>query len=512
MTHPFPERSRKLYQESFDSFKTLHPEEFKGSKKKIKYSRAYGISQTKFSYGFNDNLLKGIYAPWPHEALDNSIYVDNCTTVIPRIYLAAECVDLDPQIVQFIDFRDVKEGKEHSGYRNSSHFAITVDVGRNYRYLIDPFWDKFNPIIKIGKHHMQLGKNGKSSAVRREFREVLEYTPEEFAAMIERLKDPAESLDMLVVGQKIYDSHPVNDKNCEVMVYYDDKKNVLTTRLHMFNYGISDKGLYCNLILGDNGDVTSYDLRFVLGKNAYWTKLGKEKTVARTDFSGVKKVKKLLKDIPKDKGLVEGIKSLEEECQDSLMELVDDLWNDLSESERRAIKPQVLSRTLYEDRDSECRFSKSEHDERIKKLYNRQRKLSKRMWKFSPAVMLHNWKIEKMDKKDGKRLDAKLEKLKKRNSKWINETDTLLRFRYIRGKVYHRRMDMILFAKELEGYSIEDMEEMVEEKDLDYRYGYLAMVSDFIPFALKGRKDLELKTFMDNIKEKVKARRSRDSS
>ena len=69
MTHPFPEKTRRIYTESYDNFRKLHPKEYKGSEKKVKYRRAYAIFRTNKdnSYGFNTNLLTGIYAPWIHE-------------------------------------------------------------------------------------------------------------------------------------------------------------------------------------------------------------------------------------------------------------------------------------------------------------------------------------------------------------------------------------------------------------------------------------------------------------
>ncbi len=513
MTHPFPEKSVELYTRCFDNFKVLHPEEFKKSRKKVKYNSAYGLfkASDEFRYGFNSNLLMGIYAPWPHEAQEYQISVNNCTTIVPQLYLEAEIYGLDPKIFQYIDFREITEGEKEEYYVYTSHFAITVDVGKKDRYFIDPFFNKFGKIAKTGKHHIKI-KQKDGTVIKRQFREALEYTPEEFAAMMERLKDPAESLDMLIAGQRIYkgDDHIVNRTKCEVMVYYDDTKNSLTTRLYFEHYGISDKGIYGTLNLDKEGNVDKTDIRFVLGKNSYWTILGKEKTIARTNFTKIQKIKKLLEDVPDNKRLVKGLKCLDEEKRDSLMVLVDKLWNELSEEEREIVKPQVLSRTLYEDGGKRYHYSKEEHDERIKELYKKEKLLNLEFWKFRNGIYLHGLKVEKLNKKEAKKLNAKRTRINKKINKVVNEINILLDFRHNKIKRYHRRMDMLLFAKDLEGYSVKDMEKIVEDKNLDYRYGYLAMVADFIPYTLKGRKDLELKTFMENIKEKVKARKSRD--
>ena len=509
MTHPFPEKTRRIYTESYDNFRKLHPKEYKGSEKKVKYRRAYAIFRTNEdnSYGFNTNLLTGIYAPWIHERFDHNIGVENCTTIIPGIYLGAECDGLNPKIVQFIDFREVKKGEKPDSYNTGSHFAVIVHVGKK-QYLIDPFWHRFAEIRKRKRHHLKLVNKDKS-VVRREFKEMLEYTPEEFAAMMERMKDPAQSLDMLVAGQKLYENHRVNKSNCEIMVYYDDEKNSLTTRLYVAHYGISDKGIYCNMFLDDKGEVQSSDIRFVLGKGAKWTQLGKEKTVTRSDFSKLERIRRLMTAAPKDKGLVEAVKDLDERNHKSLMELVDEMWDKLDDKERKIIRPQVLSRTLYEARDSEYVYSKSERDRKIRNLYKKEKKLNQELWKFRSEVNMHYRNIKRMEKDEAKRLRASRDRLHKKIKKVVDEASTLLNFRDNKNKAYHRRMDMLLFAEELEGYSVEEMQKIVEKRGLDYRYGYLAMIIDFIPFALKGRGDLELKVFIDKIKDKVAARRAK---
>ena len=52
----------------------------------------------------------------------------------------------------------------------------------------------------------------------------------------------------------------------------------------------------------------------------------------------------------------------------------------------------------------------------------------------------------------------------------------------------------------------EELAWLVEERDLDCRVGYLAMVTDFFPYALEAKKDLELELFIPSLHRRVKAR------
>ena len=54
--------------------------------------------------------------------------------------------------------------------------------------------------------------------------------------------------------------------------------------------------------------------------------------------------------------------------------------------------------------------------------------------------------------------------------------------------------------------SPDDLARIVEEHGLDWRIGYLATVTDFIPYALEARKDLTLDLFIESLQRRVKAR------
>ena len=507
MNHPFPLESVNIFRGLYKKQRILYPKFFDISKKRTKFNIAWSIykNEKDASYGFADNLFTGIYAPWPHESTIHQVSTYNCTTIIPRIYLEAEENSLNPKIVQFINFRDVKKERKHSGYRNKSHFAIIIDIGRKNKYLIDPFWDKFGPILEHKENYISIGKNGESKAVRREFREILYYTPEEFASMIERMKDPAESLDMLIAGQKIYNKKPIDKFQCSLMLFYNENENSLETRLHIPQFGILNKAIYCNIFLDHEGNINKTNLRFAIGKDVEWTKLEEERTIARTDFPTIAKIKKLLKN-QENGHTTKIINGIEISDSNSLIKIANEMWNCLSLEERTAIEPMVFSRTLYENISSEYLYTKSEHDEYIRALFNKVEKLNKEMLEFITKLKLHKWKIDKLDKKKFSELNRKYYKLYKIMDETQNELGDILNFRYGNRLAYHKTRDKILFAEKLRSDSV-DLKSDVESKSLNFYNGYLAMIADFIPFAFNARDDLELKLFMPDIKKRVAARK-----
>lgn len=67
-------------------------------------------------------------------------------------------------------------------------------------------------------------------------------------------------------------------------------------------------------------------------------------------------------------------------------------------------------------------------------------------------------------------------------------------------------MDKVLFAQQYEHTSPEYLDQIVEEQELDWRVGYLAIVTEFIPYALEARKDLTLDLFMESLQKRVRMR------
>jgi len=107
MTSPFPQESREIYSRLVAAEKLHNP-------KRKPYQAALSVMRwaENVPYGFEDNLLTGNYAPWPHELHSGKITGYNCTTIIPEIYLVSEEYGLKPEIVQFIHCKNKKKDEK----------------------------------------------------------------------------------------------------------------------------------------------------------------------------------------------------------------------------------------------------------------------------------------------------------------------------------------------------------------------------------------------------------------
>jgi len=150
MPHAFPEETVSAIRKIVDinikkSFKV----------KRTPYQWADGLFSLfgESNYGFTDNLLSGLYAPYHHEKDKYLIGTDNCTTIIPSMYIFCELVGLKPEIVQFVNLKDIEKFRDRKINPNeiNSHSAVIVDVGRKHKYIMDPFMGIFGPVIRKRK-------------------------------------------------------------------------------------------------------------------------------------------------------------------------------------------------------------------------------------------------------------------------------------------------------------------------------------------------------------------------
>ena len=229
-------------------------------------------------YSFTDNLRTGHYAPYPHEQIEFNMVGNNCTTIISEVYLLCEALGLKPEIAQFFGFKDIKTKKDEEEAVSPSHYSLIIDVDRKHRYLLDPFYTIFGPILKQEKDYIQVGKCQDRPARKRTFRKILSYTAQDFVEMMDRLHDPAESLDMLVAGQRVQ-RKTVAKTEGTFMVYYHDQSNTVSTRLYLPQKPLTDKAVYARMALDDQGDVTKLLLECYLAKDSGWDSLVDPKKV-----------------------------------------------------------------------------------------------------------------------------------------------------------------------------------------------------------------------------------------
>lgn len=520
----FPKQDVDLYNNTVHHGLQTWPKMFKRL-----YSRAMHIwsSFSDTFYSFRDNLRTGNYASYPHERIEEQIAGNNCTTIIPEVYLTAEAFGLKPQIVQFVNFMDVKTKKDKEEVRAPAHFAIVLDAGRKSKYLLDPFWNIFGPIREQTDSYWKIGRRGGRTARKREFEHVVYYSAQEFASMMQRLKDPAESLDMLVAGQKVFDPRIIQKFDCKLMVYYDRTLNIVSTRLYVPSKSISDKAIYCRMKMSDAGEVEQTSIDLFLAKNYGWTFLVEPKKVASTDFATLRRIRRIVQRmkspatnkkicIERNDRIAQTLKDscLSTNDQKALAEIVDSLYRFLSPDSQQAIHKMVLARTLYEFKKpmKEYLYTEKQHDARIRKLRAEEIRLREHTKPYDAMMWFHDWKLQKLESSEARKARRVKRKRDERQSDLVEEINFLNNLRHNNKRVYRRIMDKVLFAKTLDGLSTEELDSRVKKRGLDSRVGYLAMVADFIPFVLEARDDLELKLYMGPIKEKIAARQARKNA
>lgn len=508
MTHPFPAESVRSEQEVVNTFRTLYPNDYKP------LLLAYGIMNhfATHRYGFVHNLRTGIYAHWPHEVSGPpNIPHHNCTTVIAPVFLEAEAFGLHPEIVQFVNFQTKRRNDENQDgtQTGESHFAVKVNVGRKHPFLMDPFWNIFGPILRERDRYMKIGKMGKYESVERYYSYLHRYSPEEFRALMDRMLEPAASLDMLIAGQKVFSQREVEEVKGTIMVYYRERENTLVTRLYLPMEKTLDKAIFCSQELDERGNVQKTTLQFSVARDSSWKSLVEERVMARLDYVTIQRLRRLLgKRRTYARIGPELAKPHNARKREILVGIADTLEAKLEPEEREALEPFILARTLYEAESPqrEYLFTNREQDQHLIDLIHQEWKLADKLWKPTQVDYLQRWKLQRYDPAVRSRDKRKIKRLIRQKSKLIEEIDAWNVLRHKHTRLYRRTRDRILFGEALQEKSREDLRRMVTERDLDPRIGYLALVTDFMPYALKARPDLELNLFLADIQQRVAAR------
>ncbi len=505
MAHPFPEESVRKEQELMNLFKAENP---KGKA----LQRAEAIVRTFKDdgiYGFMDNLRTGLYVPWPHERYDLNIQRLNCTTIIPTIYLWTDALGYKPQIVQFRDWRELETKKDKDKPRANSHFALIVDVGKKHPYLLDPFWGICNPIVEQTPTMMRLERNKKYGKVKREYTALWEYSPQEFAMMIDELHHPAQSLEMLACGQKVESGISLGkEASGTLMIYYDMPSNRVRTRLKIPQVAITDKVVFCNLDYNEEGEVERTSLELCLAKDTYWDGVIGKVVIAQGSFEELENIKKITDGLKlqKSKRRLGSLLQQQPKQTDGLCRLTTELYQRLTTEEKAGLQQRLLTRTLYELSESEKDYVTTEEERfaeierlRAKEVdhFQKRRDLEERLWK-------DGWKLEKLEKTESRRLKSRRRRLDKRNDTVVSDLKELLILHWNDKANYHRRIDQVEFAKRWKKSSEEELTEEVRKRGYDPMIGYAAMVADFLPFVFEARENLELKKYQTSIGEKIR--------
>ncbi len=474
------------------------------------YAKAYKDSG---SYGFFDHLLKDNYTPTAEERIKLSMGSFNCTTIIEPFCQILQAYGIDMEIVQFRGFRDIHQKKDAEKPRESEHFSVVAKIatkGVVKEYLLDPYLRVCGEIIEKEEKSWKVKGYQDYKQVKREFQTVLYYTQEEYAQLLYDMRDDGKSLDMLVAGQKIRESHVVARIKCTQMLYYHDDPARLTTRLYIPQVGITDKAIHYAHHFNGDGSPQRRELTFSLAKDNTWHYLVGEQRVAVTDYKTLQQIKRLFgkktrfEKQPRVGQLLEA--PAIESHKKTLLDIAETLYAQLSAEQQTALKPLVLLRTLYESeaKGQEYVYDEEKRDERIKNMLREHLGYRDKIRTLDDLTWHADWNFSSTPQNELRKAEREKKRLKEKQDEL--KLSDLNKIRKHNKPMYHRNMDKVLFAQQYQHTAPEELARIVEERHLDWRIGYLAMVTDFFPYAFGARKDLELGIFMESLQRRVKAR------
>ena len=497
-----------------------------------KYSSVYGSSGM---YSFTESLRTGNYVHYGHEAEPLKVGGYNCTTLIPTMYTIARELGYNPQIVQFKGFRDIKSKNNTSSKKDpAAHFSLIVDVGRKQPYLVDAFYQIFGPIIEEEEGHLIIGKTNGSSYKRREFDEKNLITEEAFAEMMQTLRDPAESLDMIIAGQKPYSSVDVEGvKYCDHKVFYTEESNTVSFRIYQSVPCLSDRAITMHHKMDDEGRTLEKQIDLSFAKVEQWrTLIGEEKlaTVSLNDLYKLRRGLKPFCDVMK-RPRFGPLAKAHPKVREIMVEFTKSQGIDISSGLIDKISPKkLIARVLYEwcQPDGPEYFStKEQRVDYLRKLSGQIDQINDSVRDIGNALWSDGWKIDRLNRNEARRLRRKKERMTKGRAAMLSEIDALNYLRKHNEPFFARLLDQYFFAKslvdpdsldfeisatkDLSGLELGSLDKVVEQNkgNLLFPETYAAMVLDFLPSVIDAKRFLDPKHFIEPMRPKIKARRAK---
>ncbi|GEM_PF-2322591 len=502
MSSPFPQETVDLLSKRLAEIK----KDFKKSTELHLFSGIINNLRNGSYYEFRENLRTGEYALYEHEMRKRSIFGFNCTTIIPSVYIMAEAYGLKPKIVQFSGYRNIfKEKDKEEPKEEATHFSLIIEDDAHHRFLVDPFQEIFGRILQQEDHRFKFAAAYGFSKGEREFDIMHYFSPEAFAAMMQELRDPAKSLDMLIAGQKVNTGRVYRSISCKQHVYFEEEERVLRTRLYVPRKMISDIAIEVMQHLSTEGDVLEHVVDLCFAQDHTWRTLVGESHLARTDVATIKALYTLIKKYydPKKDGRL-GPQILKQPEKEILEKVIEATKKTNAKSARR----KVLARALYETEAPERKylFTPEEHDQFLFGLRDEDLRLKAEWRPSNDRLWRAGWKWIDVSRTEKEKLKKQEKEYVERLSKIVGKVDFLNFLRRRQRPSYHSLLDRLLYSKQYEAATTEDLEQVANQRSIDVRIGQLAAINECIPFVLDAESELWLKPFMKSIQGKVKAR------
>ncbi len=451
-------------------------------------------------YGFQDNLITGQYALYAPEMRALNVSGYNCTTVVPTMYVYAQQLGLNPQIVQFFNFKDLRsyDDPEREDL-SSSHFSLILSKDTK-RYLFDPFYHVAAPILEESSHSFRLGKTNSTSKVLRTFEEKVEYSEDDFASMMFRFKEEGTSLDMLICGQRLFRKWEVHASPVSGMVYFKEP-NEVCFRFEIPQMGIRSKVVMMRQIYDLEKSAWNTSVELYLARDCNWDSMVDPILVGAFTPKEMKNLRRSFSKMGKVERFPRYSQSFEEHPDVASCVLRDATFSlsKLGKDQLELLLPLLRMRYGYEECNPlmEYLYPLEKRASFYVDAKARETSILRDGLEVGRKMNLHDASLLLLDSTERRRLRSKLLRLKSEQDIVSKEVDSYVLYK---GKnlLYHRTMDKVLFAQE----HAQDVNNLVlDEKKLAMAYG--ATVADFIPYIHSLRDYLSFSAYREMFERKI---------
>ncbi len=209
----FPEKSIKQAREIADKYRQRSK-----SKKNIAASLYYG-DFLEIGYGFSESLKTGNCGRYLHEIIKET----DCFTMAGALYLIAREANLKPKIHWASSMKDVKEGEDPNTQMTADHAFISVSVGKNTEYIIDPHTGIFGKAKFIpSRNSIQIYSSAKRELYHRTYGSLRKLSQTEYISKLEENRGSEGGKIALASTQKIRGA----DKLAVFLTYLPDTKEL----------------------------------------------------------------------------------------------------------------------------------------------------------------------------------------------------------------------------------------------------------------------------------------------
>jgi len=244
----------------------------RGRSKKILAYKIYKGSFIDIDYGFSESIESGNCGKYLHEIKREA----DCFAMAGVLYLVSREAGLNPKIYHAYEMRDTREGARIEDSDYGDHAFISVSVGRDREFIIDPFFGAYGRLTQDpDRNLMRIYWKSEGRVTYRTYSSIEIVTQDEYIKKLEENRSPSGGRIALSATQRVN-----GPRNTHSYVTYRPESKQLESSLHFERDKFSDDNLDGDLVIDlvakvdDAGEFNFDDgeIRFYNASNAGWTK------------------------------------------------------------------------------------------------------------------------------------------------------------------------------------------------------------------------------------------------